>query len=228
MRTVSIKAGLVVWAAALTAGMAHGASFSFTGSFTQDDQVQVFRVQLSAPGAVTARSFGYAGGNNQAGNWVPGGGFDTLLNLFAGIGPGALLFDTNDDGGCPAVGADSATGACWDSVLTLPLPAGEYTLVLSQSPNSANGPLLGDGFAQNGNPAFTGTMFLGSPGQFIDANPSQRDGHWAIDILDVDSASVLAIPEPATIALATSGLGLLVLLRRRRKLETRKSVLAAG
>jgi hypothetical protein len=97
------------------------------------------------------------------------------------------------------------------------LASGTYTLVLSQSDNSPLGPTLGDGFFRTGQGNFTGPLFLGVPGSFIDANPNQRTNAWAVDLLNVDSASdgsaTSAVPEPASLTLL--GLGLAGMAGRR-------------
>jgi hypothetical protein len=72
-----------------------------------------------------------------------------------------------------------------------------YTATVTQFPSFANGPLLADGFQ--------GTSHI---------NFGDRDSHWALDILNVSSASVGAsyispIPEPESYALLLAGLGLI-------------------
>ncbi len=212
-----MKIAAVLFGAILTGTQAFGASFSFTGSFSQDDQLQQFVFTLNSPGSVIVRTLGYAGGTNFAGSVIPAGGFDPILTVFQGTGPSASLFNVNNDAGCGLVGTDPVTSACWDSYLTLAgLPAGQYTLVLSQSDNGANGPTLGDGFGRDGQGNFTGPTFLGGAGSFIDANPAQRTANWAVDILRADDAVLVGIPEPGTLGLAAAGLALLIAKSRRR------------
>ncbi|MEZ5402387.1 MAG: DVUA0089 family protein [Bryobacteraceae bacterium] len=190
----------------LTALAASGSSF--TGTFSQDDEQAVFTFTLAAPTSIELISFGYAGGVNEAGDPIAAGGFDTILTIFEGLGPTAVLFNLNNDGGCGPVGVDPVTNACWDSFLSLPLlAAGDYTVVLTQADNFANGPTLGDGFLHDGEGDFTGPTFLGLPGTFIDANLDQRTGNWAMDIRGIETPA----PEPSTIGLTAAGL--LTLLR---------------
>jgi hypothetical protein len=61
---------------------AAAADFSFTGNFTQDDNVQLFNFVVGAPSSVTLRTWSYAGGTNAAGTTIARGGFDPILALF--------------------------------------------------------------------------------------------------------------------------------------------------
>ena len=191
------------------------ANFSFQGSFSVDDQQQQVLFNLSGVTTVTLYTQGYAGGTNTLGNTIVRGGFDPILSLFQGTGPAAVIINNSNDGGCPPVGQDSVTSACWDSYIQTTLPAGSYTLVLTQSDNGASGPTLGDGFSRDGQGNFTGPAFLGVPGSFIDANPNQRNGNWSVDLLNVNSASLAGVPEPGTLGVA--GLALCVIGFSRRK-----------
>jgi hypothetical protein len=170
------------------------ASFSFSGNLTGDNDVALFSFALAAPSNVTLRTWSYAGGTNAAGNVFGAGGFDPVVSLFYGAGSPALLIGANDDGlGVPA---DPGTGFAHDSLLeSFALPAGMYTVALSQFDNFANGPTLGDGFlGYSGNPGFDG-----------------RTSAWALDILGADSASV---PLPGTLALLMLGLAAAGVTRR--------------
>jgi hypothetical protein len=86
-----LRTVLLVAALALCVGQAFGASFSFTGVFSTDDQLQQFNFKLSSPATVTLRTWSYAGGTNQAGMVIPRGGFDPWLTpLHRSGGPGAV------------------------------------------------------------------------------------------------------------------------------------------
>ncbi len=84
----------------LLAGDASAANFSFTGTFSQDDQLELF--QFTAPSAlVTLETWSYAGGTNANGAVIPAGGFDPHISLFdatGGFGASSLLVASNNDG----------------------------------------------------------------------------------------------------------------------------------
>jgi hypothetical protein len=184
----------------LTAGpTARAANFSFTGLFTQDDDVQLFTftVDTIALETVTLLTLSYAGGVG-----VAPGGFDPVLSLFD---PSGVLMNNDDDS---STALDAATGLSLDARLQIALPAGTYRASLTQSPNFATGPNLSDGFQLAGTGNFAGG--------FVDISGNQRDGHWAVDILNVQTAAVVgsAIPEPATLLLLSVGLAGLVVSTR--------------
>ena len=171
------------------------ANTSYTGSLADDNDVALFTFTLSSPTDVTLRTWSYAGGTNAAGTLIAAGGFDPIVSLFFGAGSGALLIDANDDGlGVPV---DPGTGLAFDSLLeSFLLPAGIYTVALSQFDNFANGSTLGDGFlGYLGNPNFDG-----------------RTSAWALDISVANTATV---PLPGTLALLMLGLAAAGVTRRR-------------
>jgi hypothetical protein len=208
----------------LTAVAASASSFSFTGTFSADDQLELF--QFTAPSNnVTLVTWSYAGGINANSQVIPKGGFDPVLSLFdatGGLLSTSLLIATNNDGA--GVATDPSTGNAFDSLLNLTtLAAGNtYVLVLSQSDNLANGPDYGAGFSQQGNGDFTPGEFGCAGTSFCDATPAQRNGNWAVDITGVRSAVDLSatssVPEPSSMMLLGAGMmavGLLSRLKRR-------------
>ena len=83
------------------AGTARAAAFSFTGTFTTDDQLEIFSFVADSTSAVM-RTWGFAGGTNAAGTLIPDGGFDPVLSLYGpdlSLLPSTGLLNTNNDGG---------------------------------------------------------------------------------------------------------------------------------
>jgi hypothetical protein len=217
--------GFVALAVCLFTGVANAGNFSFSGVFSQDDQLQVFL--FTAPSASTlVRTWGYAGGTNANGQVIAAGGFDPILSVFdatGGLVAGSLFIDSNNDG--LGVDTDPVTGNAFDSLLLLPSLSGGgiYALVISQNDNVANGPTYADGFSRTGQGNFTATSNgCGGTAPFCESPFSAyRTGQWAVDIDGVRDAAELGAgtgtPEPASMLLLTSGIAGLALLRRRGK-----------
>lgn len=198
--------------AALTATVGHAASFSFTGNFSRDDDVQLFNFSVGSTSSVTLRTYSYAGGTQADGNVVEAGGFDPILALFDSSG---ALIDENDDGsGLPE---DPNTGASYDTELTTSLGMGNYTVSVMQYDNFAAGANLTDGFERDGQGNFT-SSFDCDASAFCDVTGDERTNAWAFDVLNVDTAdqpAPSAIPVPAALPLLLGGLFALGLFRRR-------------
>ena len=205
---------------------ANADNFSFTGSFTNDSNVQLFNFSVAAPSTVTLLTYSYAGGINSAGTVIPEGGFDPILALFNSSG---ALINQNDDGGAN-VPASSVTGAHFDTFLQSALAAGNYSVAVMQFDNFANGPNLSDGFFQTGNTNFTAGNC--SNGIFCDVTGHNRTNQWAFDILNVASGEVVGppspsqVPLPGALPLFATGLGALGLLGWRRKRKNSAAIAA--
>lgn len=209
MRLSGVAFALVV--CCLSSGVASAVNFSFTGTFVQDDQLDIFL--FTAPSAhVILRTWGYAGETNISGQVI----------LKGTNGNGVDVCPTNAPN---CVSVDPASTAADDSFLALTAlnPGGIYALVLSQAGNTPNGSTYGAGFSKvgqgnytadtptnTGNGCFTGLPFCAG---FLD----QRNGGWAVDITGVGNALVTGVPEPGSILLLATGISGLALLRRRRQ-----------
>jgi hypothetical protein len=179
--------------------------------------------------AVTIQAFGFGGGTNSAGTVISPGGFDSLVALFSGP-PQSILTDsggnpiasapgtTQFSPGCPPAGTVSISGSaiCGDDKLTVTLSPGMYTLLLSDanyvpfavSPGPPISSLLSDGFAD-----LSGGIFQTCTNTGACITPN---GHFAVDISGVP---LTPVPEPTTLVLMTSGLGMLFYKRRRHWLR---------
>ena len=160
-------------------------NLSLSGNLAGDNDVAFFTFALASTSDVTLRTWSYAGGTNALGNLIAAGGFDPIVSLFFGSGNPAILLDANDDGFGVAV--DPSTGNAFDALLeSFALPAGVYTVALTEFDNFANGPTLVDGFLGSSNLNFDG-----------------RTSAWALDISVANGGTV---PLPGTLALLVVGL----------------------
>ncbi len=208
-------------AALLGCSAAQAADFSFTGTFRQDDDVQLFNFNVGAASPnVVLRTWSYAGGVNAAGATIARGGFDPILALFDSSG---ALINQNDDGGSNV--ATDLSGARYDTYLAIgSLTAGQYTAAVMQFNNFAVGPNLSNGFTRTGQGNFTGSAAFNAAcanvSSFCDVSGNldfnARTNAWAFDILGVESAVVATVPVPAALPLMAAGLGLFGFFARRR------------
>ncbi len=230
--------------------LVRASNFSFTGTFTNDTDLQYFTFTLAnATPGVTFRTWSYAGGTNNAGQSILSGGFEPLLNFYQADGtqmnPGISGPCTAPPTGNPVSDllADATTGACADVYYptTASFPGGfwspgTYTVVLSTFANPGIGDLSTGFFApdvlglpvpsnftcQVGAPGYQGnppTIAVDQP--FCDEfSPGiQRNGNWALDILNVDSVTEAStVPEPASLLLGA--MGALFLISKRVRLRS--------
>ena len=199
-----------------TSVVLNAAGISYTGTFAADDDKRIFYFSVSQGGAVTLRTWSYAGGINAAGSTIPQGGFDPTISVFDANGN---LIASNRDGGCGNVAADSVTSFCWDSYLALTLPAGNYSAVLTEADNLPNGPTLAQSFVYDPSqcapssplicPTNAQGVFTAAPGNapagFWDFSPTRRTANYALDIVGAGSTETTAIT--SSTSLPTGGVG---------------------
>jgi PEP-CTERM motif len=227
MKRIGHRAALAAVSIALLASAASATDFSFTGNFTQDDNVQLFNFSVGSASTVTFRTYSYAGGTNAAGQPIAQGGFDPILALFDASG---AFIDQNDDDETGTVPADVETGAAFDTFLQVLLNPGNYTVAVMEYDNFANGPNLSNGFARDGQGNFTiGFGCADNQPAFNDVTTDPgcgRDSHWAFDILNVAEATQVGggepgepgnVPEPSTWAMMLLGFGAAGLMVRHRR-----------
>jgi len=194
---------------ALLAGSAAATPLSFSGTLASDDAHFVFNFHLDKTSTMHARTTSWAQG-----------GFAPVLTLFGGAGGVQQAAGSAMICGAGSGAADGATGFCWDAVLNSDLGAGDYTLVLTQDGNMANGDTLDAGFQLDGWTNYTSQFYLGLEGGPLCTNvdASQRSCGWSLSVDGIAEQPSGDVPEPGTLALA--GLGLLALRRVRRDRRT--------
>ena len=213
MSTKSTALGAAALLALISATPASAVDFSFTGNFAGDADVQFFNFNVGGPSNVTFRTWSYAGGTNAASVLIARGGFDPILAVFDASG--ALIGQNDDGSGVPS----DVTGLAYDTLLTVALNAGSYSVAVMQYNNFAIGPNVANGFSQPTSATTFTAAFGCSQGFFCDAGENNRDSHWAFDILNVASAEVVpgTTPIPGALPLFAGGIGLIGLIAHRRK-----------
>jgi hypothetical protein len=205
--------GFLLWAVVLASWTvpAVAANFSFTGNFTDDNDVLLVSFDLLADATVTLETFGYGGGTNADGTNILPGGFESILQVFSnpsGVAVGGPILPGPDPTCAPRNQDPGRLNFCQDAYAQVFLTAGNYLLALTQNANTPNGN-LSDGFFYDADPNFNS----GFVGTFGFPGTSQ----WALDIVGVDSAvAPLATPEPGSAMLVASAFLLVGLGVRRR------------
>src|SRR3954447_10666394 len=123
-------------------------SFSFTGNFIHDNDVQLFNFNLTGGGSISVQILGYGGGVNALGQTLLPGGFESILALYTSTGTAVSgpIFPGPNPTCSPRIPDPNRLNACLDAYQTgISLAAGNYILALTQSANTPNGD-LSDGF----------------------------------------------------------------------------------
>lgn len=199
----------VAFALAALAAPGFAGQYSFTGNFSQDNDVQLFTFSLASASTVTLQTLGYggsadnAGGTNANGQVISAGGFESVMQIYASpsgvaAGPTFLPGVPGPPNCAPLTPDPNRAGFCQDVFGQINLSAGDYIVSLTQWQNIPLGD-LSDGFNfvdSDPNPNFNSGFFGtgGFPG----------DNHWALDILFVDAAA--QVPEPSYGWLAAAAL----------------------
>lgn len=205
--------------AGLAMGTAQAADFTFSGNFTNDNDVLLFNFSVGAPSTVTVFSSSWLYGDPPAG--AGNGGFDPMLGIWTATGN---LIEFQDDGGnagSTLVNGTPFSHGVWDSYYTVNLAAGNYIASVTQYSNFNNGESLADGFSYDGNPNFTFDLGYGGATQPLfngvwDSN-DPRTSFWQFHLLNVAEAEIAPVPVPAPLPLLLSGLATLAFAGRRRK-----------
>jgi hypothetical protein len=180
-------------------------SYSLSGNFSQDDNIQFLSFSISAPSDVSFATHSYVDG-----------GFLPVLSLWNNAG--SFLGDFYSI----SLASDVSTS----QTLTV---AGTYFLAITEYNNLPNGDLPNGTldpaqFSQYGNANFTVPAYSYTPsipGAFIAPDGSQRTNAWALNISTTTStlqsvSEVSAVPLPATLWLFGSALlGLLGFSRQK-------------
>jgi len=206
---------------------ASAANFSFIGNLNHDDAVQEFNFEVEgAAREVTLRTWSFAGGTNAEGQVIQAGGFDPVVSLFNSSTGALISFNDNgysfNPGGFhfqvpatedefqifpifPITPIFPSSSFAYDSLLATNLSAGNYTVTVTQFKSFPVGSSLTNGFS-------------GSDSE----NFASRTSHWALDVSNVENATVGAtyisqVPEPDSFAMLLAGLGLLGFMAKRKK-----------
>jgi hypothetical protein len=122
----------------------------FQGTFSADNQVELFNITANISEVITFQTYSYAGGTVNS-TPISAGGFAPVGFLFDNLGNVQTLFS----GTCAQVGTDPTTGNCDDLYFQDTLGSGSYVLALAVDDNSPVDAFSADGYVDDNNPGFT-------------------------------------------------------------------------
>jgi hypothetical protein len=204
---------LPVMVIAMTMPVAASPIFSYTGDFIFDNDVALVSFSVLKPSNVTLQTFGFGGGTNGNGVVIAAGGFESMVQVFSnpdGVPVTSTILPGPDPTCGPRTPDPNRLNFCFDVYAQIILTPGDYTVALTQSPNTSNGPTLSDGFLYDGVPDFN-SGFVGTFG-------FQGDGHWALDV-GINPIGDNTVPEPGSALLVAPALLLAGFSMRRRGLS---------
>jgi hypothetical protein len=206
----------------LSASGVFAGTVSYTGTLDSPEDTFETSATLSADGTLTLQTWGFGGGTNADGVAIPAGGFDPFVGVFDSDddliqGTSDVLSNYGSFTGCPPAGLvtiGSVADNCGDITMSLALPAGTYTVLVSDadyipnaifdSPSYGN---LSEGFTD-----FTGGAFQ----TCADESDCNNDtANWALDV--TTSGGAAGAPEPGSLGVCGLGLALLLLRNLTRK-----------
>ena len=189
-------------------------TITLSGTFSQDDNIQLFDITQNTTSDLTIYTSSFAAG-----------GFTPVLSLFDASGNFITADDGSQNSGCNALLSPDPNydDACWDAIIAFSgAPATSYILALTEDDNTFQGFVLSDGFSEDGNGNFTGPNYDNQPGSFLLADGTQRTADRTLNVVSADptlSAQEVGVPEPASGLLLLSGLTFLgrAIQRKGRK-----------
>lgn len=181
----------------LGAAGAHAGDFTLAGQITSHNDLVQLNFSLAAPGTDV---------KIWTDSWQSGLNFDPITALWVHSGGDYTLLAEVDDDDTVAAGQ-----GYYDTGFSLAsLAAGQYRVTLAASPNGAEGTLLSQGFAYDGQAPIPLTAW-NQPSYDPNAN-DQKGGSWRLNFANVDTVS--AVPEPSSWLMLGLGLGALMLKAR--------------
>lgn len=179
---------IAILAICFATGSVNASTFSFTGNFSDDHEVQPFYFSVAEPATVGLSTFSQDSGVNSESMFIKGGGFYPVVTLWNTDGTNVLI-----------------TSSLGNMGAGLTMDPGNYIAALTQANSLPVLPLLSDGFSGHTPQDFGGRD---SHWAFDISNVSSASAGIPY---------ISAVPEPETYAMFLAGLALLGWRMRRFK-----------